>query len=135
MRNQVANIEKFADLIDRDPSRSTTAIQQRLKDHLAKLLDDVGNLDPQRLHQEAAIMATKADLQEELDRLKAHVTAANKLLDGDGPIGRKLDFLAQEFNRESNTICSKSNASSVTAAGLELKVVVDQLREQTQNLE
>jgi len=67
--------------------------------------------------------------------LNAHVVAANELLSSDGPIGRKLDFLAQEFNRECNTICSKSNAASVTAHGLELKIVVDQLREQTQNLE
>ena len=75
------------------------------------------------------------DISEEIDRLKAHVTAARELLSVGGPVGRKLDFLAQEFNRESNTICSKSNAVAVTAAGIELKVVIDQFREQVQNLE
>jgi uncharacterized protein (TIGR00255 family) len=75
------------------------------------------------------------DLREEIDRLNSHVVASRYLLDAGGPVGRKLDFLAQEFNRESNTICSKSNASAVTAAGIELKVVIDQFREQVQNLE
>ncbi|MEZ5801180.1 MAG: DUF1732 domain-containing protein [Nitratireductor sp.] len=81
------------------------------------------------------MLATKADLREEIDRLKAHVEAASLLLKSPGPSGRKLDFLAQEFNRECNTICSKSNAASVTALGLEMKVVIDQFREQVQNLE
>jgi uncharacterized protein (TIGR00255 family) len=84
---------------------------------------------------EAAFLATKADIREEIDRLKTHVAAARALLAGDGPVGRKLDFLSQEFNRESNTLCSKSNAASVTAVGLELKAVVDRFREQVQNLE
>ncbi|OWK24680.1 hypothetical protein AJ87_19020 [Rhizobium yanglingense] len=99
------------------------------------LMDGAGALDRDRLHAEAALLATKADLREEIDRLKAHVAAARDLLGRGGPVGRKLDFLAQEFNRESNTICSKSNASAVTAAGIELKVVIDQFREQVQNLE
>ena len=94
-----------------------------------------GSLDRDRLHQEAAVLATKADLREEIDRLTAHVAAARELIAKGGPIGRKLDFLAQEFNRESNTICSKSNSAAVTAAGIELKVVIDQFREQVQNLE
>jgi uncharacterized protein (TIGR00255 family) len=93
------------------------------------------SFDPDRLHTEAALIATKADLREEIDRLKAHVAATREILAVAGPVGRKLDFLSQEFNRESNTICSKSNAASVTAAGLELKVVIDQFREQVQNLE
>ena len=84
---------------------------------------------------EAAFLATKADIQEELDRLEMHVAAARTLLrDGNG-VGRKLDFLTQEFNREANTLCSKSNAASITSIGLDLKAVVDQLREQIQNLE
>jgi uncharacterized protein (TIGR00255 family) len=99
------------------------------------LMEGTGTLDRDRLHTEAAILATKADLREEIDRLKSHVTAARDLLAKGGPVGRKLDFLAQEFNRESNTICSKSNASAVTTAGIELKVVIDQFREQVQNLE
>jgi uncharacterized protein (TIGR00255 family) len=80
-------------------------------------------------------LATRADIREEIDRLKAHVATARQLLKKGGAVGRKLDFLAQEFNRESNTLCSKSNATSVTAIGLELKSVVDQFREQVQNLE
>ena len=84
---------------------------------------------------EAALLATKADIREELDRLKAHVASARALLAGGGAVGRKLDFLSQEFNRESNTLCSKSNAASLTSIGLELKAVVDQFREQVQNLE
>ena len=80
------------------------------------------------------MLAAKADIREEIDRLKAHV-AARELLAKGGPVGRKLDFLSQEFNRESNTLCSKSNAASLTSIGLELKAVVDQFREQVQNVE
>ena len=81
------------------------------------------------------MLATKADIREEIDRLKTHVASARSLLAGGGAVGRKLDFLSQEFNRESNTLCSKSNAAAVTAIGLELKAVIDQFREQVQNLE
>jgi uncharacterized protein YicC (UPF0701 family) len=106
-----------------------------LEDARRMLMDASSNLDEARLHMEAAFLATKADIREEIDRLKTHVASGRALLAGGGPIGRKLDFLAQEFNRESNTLCSKSNASSITAVGLELKAVVDQFREQVQNLE
>jgi len=81
------------------------------------------------------LLAAKADIIEEVDRLKTHVVSGRALLEAGGPVGRKLDFLAQEFNRESNTLCSKSNAAAVTAIGLELKAVVDRFREQVQNLE
>jgi uncharacterized protein (TIGR00255 family) len=108
---------------------------RKLSQQVALLVREAGSLDPARLHAEVALLATKADLREEIDRLKAHVAAAQELLHKGGPIGRRLDFLAQEFNRESNTICSKSNSAAVTAAGLELKVVIDQFREQVQNLE
>ena len=91
--------------------------------------------DVARLHQEAAILAAKADIREEIDRLSAHVASAVALLAEGGPIGRKLDFLSQEFNREANTICSKSNATSLTVIGIEMKVAVDQFREQVQNIE
>ena len=134
-RDQVRQIEQLTRRIETDPSRTPEAIGKRLADQLAPLLQDVAAIDPQRLHQEAAILATKADLREELDRLSAHVKAADELLSSKGPCGRKLDFLAQEFNRECNTICSKSNAASVTSAGLEMKVVIDQFREQIQNIE
>jgi uncharacterized protein (TIGR00255 family) len=131
----VEAIARLVAMIETDPSRSPTAIRERLQGQIALILDDSSRIDPQRLHQEAAILATKADLREELDRLNTHVTAARQLLAGGGPAGRKLDFLSQEFNRECNTICSKSNAASVTALGLEMKVVIDQFREQVQNLE
>ncbi len=118
-----------------NPSRSVEAIQARLAEQVALLLQASSSLDQDRLHQEAAFLATKADIREEIDRLFAHVEAARELLAGGGPVGRKLEFLAQEFNRESNTLCSKSNAREVTATGLELKVVIDQFREQILNLE
>ena len=92
-------------------------------------------LDPERLHQEALLLAAKADIQEELDRLRSHVTAAQDLLAQDQPVGRRLEFLAQEFNREANTICSKASDIEISRAGLELKTVIDQLREQVQNIE
>jgi uncharacterized protein (TIGR00255 family) len=118
-----------------DPSREPAVIRQKIADQVRLLLDASANLDESRLHMEAAFLATKADIREELDRLKTHVASARELLNGGGAIGRKLDFLAQEFNREANTLCSKSNAATVTATGLELKAVVDQFREQVQNLE
>ncbi|MCJ8053512.1 YicC family protein [Shinella curvata] len=132
---QVARIEALTATVEADPSRSVSAIAERLSAQVAVLMQGATALDRDRLHQEAALIATKADLREEIDRLKAHVRAARELIAEGGPIGRKLDFLAQEFNRESNTICSKSNAAQVTAAGIELKVVIDQFREQVQNLE
>lgn len=132
---QVARIETLTTIVEADPSRSVSAIAERLSAQVAMLMQGTTALDRDRLHQEAALIATKADLREEIDRLKAHVRAARELITEGGPIGRKLDFLAQEFNRESNTICSKSNAAQVTAAGIELKVVIDQFREQVQNLE
>ena len=131
----VAKIEDLALKVEADPSRQPGEIAKRLKSQVEALLSSTQALDRDRLHAEAALIATKADLREEIDRLKAHVVAARELITAGGPIGRKLDFLAQEFNRESNTICSKSNAASVTAHGLELKVVIDQFREQVQNLE
>ena len=85
--------------------------------------------------QEVALLIVKADVSEELDRLEMHVAAARELLDGDGAAGRRLDFLAQEFNREANTLCSKAATPDLSALGLELKVVIDQLREQIQNIE
>ncbi|OJF94499.1 YicC/YloC family endoribonuclease [Pararhizobium antarcticum] len=132
---QIDRIETLARLIETDPTRSPQAIATKLAQQVALLMDTGTTLDRDRLHAEVALIATKADLREEIDRLQAHVAAARDLLKKGGPIGRKLDFLAQEFNRESNTICSKSNAAAVTAAGIELKVVIDQFREQVQNLE
>jgi uncharacterized protein (TIGR00255 family) len=131
----VEAIARLVEMIEVDRSRSPAAIRERLQGQLALILDDMSRIDPQRLHQEAAILATKADLREEIDRLRTHVAAARQLLASSGPAGRKLDFLSQEFNRECNTICSKSNAASVTALGLEMKILIDQFREQVQNIE
>jgi uncharacterized protein (TIGR00255 family) len=132
---QLTKIAALADTIEADPARSPQEIVRKLSQQLQTLLEAGPSLDSDRLYAEAAMLATKADIREELDRLKAHVAAARELLAEGGPVGRKLDFLAQEFNRESNTICSKSNSATVTAAGIELKVVIDQFREQIQNLE
>jgi uncharacterized protein (TIGR00255 family) len=135
LSDQVDRIGLLTSQIENDASRQPEVIRERLAAQVALLCDSAVTLDKDRLHAEAALIATKADLREELDRLHGHVKAARDLLSAGGPVGRKLDFLAQEFNRESNTICSKSNASAVTAAGIELKVVIDQFREQVQNLE
>jgi uncharacterized protein (TIGR00255 family) len=135
LKTHLARIADLTRMIEADPSRSPEEITRKLSLQLDQLLQEKSGLDRERLYSEAALLATRADLREEIDRLKAHVAAVGELLDKGGPVGRKLDFLAQEFNRESNTICSKSNASAVTAAGIELKVVIDQFREQVQNLE
>jgi len=117
------------------PARQSTAIKARLKEQVARLTEISADFDETRLHQEAALLAAKADIREELDRLYAHVEAARTLLSAPEPVGRKLDFLTQEFNREANTLCSKSNAADLTGTGLKMKTVIDQIREQVQNLE
>jgi uncharacterized protein (TIGR00255 family) len=117
------------------PARTPEAIAARLAEQIETLVGASPSLDPQRLHQEAVLLASRADIREEIDRLNAHVAAARACLKQGSPIGRQLDFLAQEFNRETNTLCAKSNDRALTAIGLELKLVVDQLREQIQNLE
>jgi uncharacterized protein (TIGR00255 family) len=128
----------IATLVERAASaaaRQPEAIAARLGEQLMRLSETGANLDPERLHQEALLLAAKADIQEELDRLRAHVAAANELLDSHQPVGRKFEFLAQEFNREANTICSKAADIEISRTGLELKSVIDQLREQVQNIE
>jgi uncharacterized protein (TIGR00255 family) len=109
-------------------------IKARFARRIAELIDDPAGLEA-RIVQEAAAMAVKADVREELDRLAGHVESARGLLTGEGPVGRRLDFLTQEFMREANTLCSKSALSALTAVGLELKAVIEQLREQVQNVE
>jgi uncharacterized protein (TIGR00255 family) len=94
-----------------------------------------GTVPEERLAQEAALLAARADVREELDRLRAHVQDGRALITGGDAVGRKLDFLAQEFNREANTLCSKSGDIALTRVGLALKAVIDQLREQAQNVE
>ncbi|HEY6334913.1 MAG TPA: DUF1732 domain-containing protein, partial [Alphaproteobacteria bacterium] len=111
------------------------AIKARIKEQLAALMDAEPNLPEDRLVQELALIAAKADVREELDRLKAHITAARELLASDDAIGRRLDFLCQEFNREANTLCSKASDVALTRRGLDLKAVIEQFREQVQNVE
>ncbi|MBX3534144.1 MAG: YicC family protein [Xanthobacteraceae bacterium] len=135
LSDRVTEIEKLTSRAESSPSRSIEAIRAKLGEQVKELLSASPAFDPERLHQEAALIAAKADIREELDRLMAHVGAARALLKGGGSVGRKLDFLAQEFNRESNTLCSKSNDVALTAIGLELKTAVDQFREQVQNIE
>ena len=115
--------------------RRPEAIAARLREQVARLTEPGSNLDPDRLHQEALLLAVKADIQEELDRLRAHLAAASELIESGEPVGRKFDFLTQEFNREANTICSKAADVEISRTGLELKTVIDQLREQVQNIE
>lgn len=117
------------------PGRQPEALKARFVEQIAKLLDANEGLDPDRLHAEAVIIATRADVQEELDRLFAHVEAARELIASDEAIGRKLDFLAQEFNREANTLCSKASCKELSHIGLDMKTTIDQLREQVQNIE
>jgi uncharacterized protein (TIGR00255 family) len=134
----MARLDEIAALAARAeaaPGRRPEAIKARLAEQVALLLDSSDRFDPDRLHQEAILIASKADVREELDRLAAHVAQARRLLAAGGPAGRKLDFLAQELNRETNTLCAKSNDVELTNIGLELKSVVEQFREQVQNLE
>jgi uncharacterized protein (TIGR00255 family) len=135
LAGHVDAVEALTLRAEADTSREPAAIRARMAEQVRLLMEAVPTLDEARLNMEAAFLATKADIREEIDRLKTHVASARALLADGGRVGRKLDFLAQEFNRESNTLCSKSNAASVTAIGLELKAVVDQFREQVQNLE
>lgn len=135
LKDQVDEIERLTAAVRASPSRSVDAIAARLKDQIARLVDADNGFDKDRLHQEAILVATRADVEEELARLDAHVAAAREILNEPGAVGRKLDFLAQEFNREANTLCSKANAVDVTRLGLALKTVIDQLREQVQNVE
>jgi uncharacterized protein (TIGR00255 family) len=108
---------------------------QTLQRNLARVLENSDGVDADRLAQELALIAVKSDVTEEIDRLHAHIGAARELLVQGGPVGRKLDFLMQEFNREANTLCSKAQNSALTRVGLALKAVIDQMREQVQNVE
>lgn len=135
LNGHIDRIEVLTLAAEADPSREPAVIRERIAEQVRLLMDPGAGLDETRLHMEAAFLATKADIREEIDRLKTHVASGRALIAAGGAIGRKLDFLSQEFNRESNTLCSKSNAAPVTAIGLELKAVVDQFREQVQNLE
>lgn len=131
----LASIARLTGEAEAHPARSTEAIRDRLAAQVRALLETGQPLDPLRLHQEAALLAVKADIREELDRLQAHVEALRALLGQGGPIGRKLDFLSQEFGREASTLCAKAGDAGLSRIGLDLRTVVDQMREQVQNVE
>lgn len=135
LTGQMETIERLTREAEAHPARGVEAIRERLGAQVAALLGASPALDPQRLHQEAALLAVKADIREELDRLQAHVAALRALLKQGGPIGRKLDFLSQEFGREASTLCAKAGDAGLSRIGLELRTVVDQMREQVQNVE
>lgn len=135
LSGQIDGIENLCAEAGRLAALQPEAIAQRLREQVAALLQNVPELPAERLAQEAALLITKADIVEELDRLTAHVGAARTLLTADAAIGRKLDFLCQEFNREANTLCSKSPDVELTRVGLDLKALIEQFREQVQNIE
>lgn len=135
-------IEEQLAQIDGCVTAASAELEARSADHIAALRkslanvrDALGDVDEGRVAQEIALIAVKADVTEELDRLRAHIAAARALVTSKTASGRKLDFLAQEFNREANTLCSKSQAKGLTSIGLDLKAVIDQMREQIQNVE
>ncbi|MBF0334889.1 MAG: YicC family protein [Alphaproteobacteria bacterium] len=132
---QLDRISELAARAEQSATMRPEAIGERLRAQVAALIDAAPSLSDERLMQEAALLAAKGDVREELDRLIAHVTAAREMLDEGGAIGRRLDFLCQEFNREANTLCSKAAEVELTRIGLELKAVIEQFREQVQNIE
>lgn len=133
--DQVDQIDGLVDQAKKLAADQPNMLAEKLKTQLDAILENAKPVDENRLAQEIAMLATRADIAEELDRLKAHVEGAHGLLTEEQAIGRKLDFLTQELNREANTICSKSNHLDLTRIGLELKAVIDQMREQVQNIE
>ena len=135
IQKQLDEIDQNAKAIKQAASNQPEKVAKRFKQQIDALLGGDTSIQQDRLHQEIAVLLTKADVSEELDRIDAHIIAARELLQQSSPIGRKLDFLTQEFNREANTICSKSNDITITQSGLAMKAAIDQMREQVQNVE
>ena len=135
LSTRIDEIGALAARAEAAPGRKAEAIKARLAEQVATLLSASQRFDSDRLHQEAILLASKADIREELDRLASHGEQVRKMLADGGAVGRKLDFLAQELNRESNTLTAKANDVELTNIGLELKSTVEQFREQVQNLE
>ena len=131
----VSEIETLSNAAQNAPERAPEAISAKLQAQLSDLIESDHGLSEERLHQEALMMAAKADIKEEIDRLLVHVDAARGFFKLDEPVGRRLDFLSQEFGREANTLCSKANDVAITNIGLALKAAIDQFREQIQNVE
>jgi uncharacterized protein (TIGR00255 family) len=132
---QLAEITRLTQAAKAEADSRRAASSSQMREALARVLDNAEGVDEARLAQELAMIAVKNDVTEELDRLAAHVDAATALLAEAGPVGRKFDFLMQEFMREANTLCSKAQALNLTRIGLDLKTVIDQMREQVQNVE
>lgn len=132
---QLSNIGENVVQARRSAASQPSALRERLQRQVDELLSASPSLPEDRLMQEVALLAVKADVREELDRLNAHIEQARELLSAAEPVGRRLDFLCQEFNREANTLCSKSADVELTRIGLALKASVDQFREQVQNIE
>ena len=135
LSQRMDEMERLARKAEAAPGRKPEAVKARLAEQIAALLETSDRFDSDRLNQEALLIAAKADIREELDRIASHVAQTREMISKGGAIGRRLDFLAQEFNREVNTCCSKSNDVELTNTGLEMKNVVEQFREQVQNLE
>ncbi len=132
---QLGEIETLIAEADRLVAERSAESASILKRNLARVLENSDGIEENRIAQELALIAVKADITEEIDRLRAHVAAARDLIGQGGPVGRKLDFLMQEFNREANTLCAKAQNKDLTRCGLALKAVIDQMREQVQNVE
>jgi uncharacterized protein (TIGR00255 family) len=135
LTDQLAQIETLTNSAADAAEKRREVAAQTLRGNLARVMENTEGADEARVAQELAMLAVKADVTEELDRLRAHISAARDLLTTEGPIGRKFDFLMQEFNREANTLCSKAQSVDLTRIGLDLKTVIDQMREQVQNVE
>ena len=135
LKGQLSEIEILTTSAHETAKLRAVDVAATLQRNMAKIIANTDNLDQDRVAQELALLAVKADITEEIDRLAAHVKAAETLLAEDGPVGRKMDFLMQEFNREANTLCSKAQNAELTRIGLALKVLIDQMREQVQNVE
>jgi uncharacterized protein (TIGR00255 family) len=135
LSQRMDEMERLATRAEAAPGRKPEAIKARLAEQVAALLETSDRFDADRLNQEAILIAAKADIREELDRIASHIAQAREMIGKGGPVGRRLDFLAQEFHREVNTCCSKANDLELTNTGLEMKSVVEQFREQVQNLE
>ena len=130
--NQVENIVKD---IEQIAAELPLHLKEKLKQQVEQLLDSLVQIGEERLAQEVVLLVNRADIKEEIDRLKAHIKTARELLGTDGAVGRRLDFLCQELNRETNTICSKSADIELTNYGMQLKALIEQFREQVQNIE
>ena len=135
LTQRLESIRRHIGAADRAPGRTPEAVRATLARRIAELAGAVPALDATRLHAEAVLLSAKADVREELDRLSMHAAAAADLLADGGPVGRRLDFLAQELGREASTLCAKSNDGALTLIGLDLRTEIDQFREQVQNLE